>query len=224
MPRDGFLESLPERARAEIASAARTICFRRGETLFLAGDAPSSAFLITQGVVKLIHRDIEGREAILAVCFPGRLVGAGAALVAETHRHDAYGASRGTALLLTADLIERLVASDVGAARAVAVEMARWSQRFEDAAVERTSRVAARVAGRLLDLSDAIGRDGENGRYVEMPMPYADLARLSASSRETVSKTLHRFRREGLIDFRGRTMRIQRPDMLQRIRCGARAS
>jgi len=223
MPRDGFLEGLPARAREEVTMTARSVAFRPGQKLFLAGETPACAYVVGQGVVKLIHRDLEGREAILAMCFAGQVVGAGAMLLGTKHRHDCYGATRGNALVLTRDLLERIV-SEGAAARVLAAELARWAQRFEDAAIERTSKVSARVAGRLLDLADAIGTDGEQGRYLELPMPYADLARLSATSRETVSKTLHRFRREGLIDFRGRTMRIQRPDMLQRIRCGARAS
>ena len=224
MPRDGFLEALPAAARDEITSSARSVAFQRGGKLFLTGDEPVCAYLVVRGVAKLIHGDEQGREMILAVCFPGQIVGLSALLLGQVHRHDAYGAAAGTALVMTTDTIERVTAKSPDAARAVSVELARWTQRFEDAALERNSRVSARVAGRLLDLADAIGTDGEKGRYVQMPMPFADLARLSATSRETVSKTLHRFRREGLIDFRGRTMRIQRPDMLQRIRCGARAS
>ena len=224
MPRDGFLEALPTAARQEIESRARTLTFGHGDRLFLTGDDPVCAFVVLRGVVKLVHGDSEGREMILAVGFPGRVVGLGALLLGECHRHDAYAMGRASALALTSDTIDRLLTQGAAFARVVNVELARWAQRFEDAAIERGSRVSARVAGRLLDLAAAIGTDGEKGRYVEMPMPFADLARLSATSRETVSKTLHRFRREGLIDFRGRTMRIQRPDMLERIRCGARAS
>ena len=224
MPRGGFLEALPSATREEIASYAHRLTLGHGERLFLTGDEPACAYVVLRGVVKLVHGDAEGREMILAVGFPGQVVGLGSLLLGEHHRHDAYALGSSSALALTADALDRILAGGPAAARVVNAELARWSQRFEDAAIERGSRVSARVAGRLLDLAAAIGTDGEKGRYVEMPMPFADLARLSATSRETVSKTLHRFRREGLIDFRGRTMRIQRPDMLERIRCGARAS
>lgn len=223
MLQEGFLDRLTPRMRGDVLGTARPMPLLRGTPLFLTGDEASCAYVVTRGAVKLTRHDLDGRECGLAIALPGRMVGASALLQKARHRHDAVASTRGSALVLTSQLFERILARPEGAP-AVASEMASWSDIFEDAAGERTARVSTRVAGRLLELADAMGRDGSNGRYLDVPVPFSELAELAAMSRETMSKTLHRFRRDGLIDLRGRTLRIRRRDVLERIRCGERAS
>lgn len=223
MFQEGFLDRLTPQTRGDVLREARTVTVRRATPLFLAGDEGASAYVVLRGAVKLTRRDLEGRECGVAIALPGRVVGAGTMLQRSRHRHDAIACTRGTALVLTPQLFER-VAGRFDGARALAGEMAIWTDILEDAAAERTARVSTRVAGRILELADAIGRDGSNGRYLDVPVPFSELAELAAMSRETMSKTLHRFRRDGLIDLRGRTLRIRRRDVLERIRCGERAA
>jgi CRP-like cAMP-binding protein len=49
-----------------------------------------------------------------------------------------------------------------------------------------------------------------------------DLGRLAGISRESTCKALRSFQSQGLLDYRGRRLRILRPDVLERIRCTGR--
>ena len=88
---------------------------------------------------------------------------------------------------------------------------------MSDTAVERTSsEVPARLAGRLLDLADLLGTVRQGAVEMELPLAQGDLGRLAGMCRESACKTLRRFKSQGLLDYRGRRLRILRPDALER--------
>jgi CRP-like cAMP-binding protein len=91
--------------------------------------------------------------------------------------------------------------------------------------LERTSsEVPARLAGRLLDLGDLLGRIHQGALEIDLPVAQGDLGRLAGISRESTCKALRSFKSQGLLDYRGRRLRILRPDALERIRCAGRAT
>jgi CRP-like cAMP-binding protein len=106
------------------------------------------------------------------------------------------------------------------AALELARSLARRNRWLCDAAVERSAgSVAARLAGRLLDLADALGQVGEGCVELELPLAQDDLGRLAGMSRESACKTLRHLQAAGVLAYRGRRLRILRPDALERIRC-----
>lgn len=194
-----------------------------GELLHLAGDAPERVHLIEAGILKLTARDAEGEETIVGLALPGETVGEIAALDGASHPTDCSAATRAVVMGFDAGTFLDVVRSDPGGALGVARILAARFRWCSDAAIERAaSEVPARLAGRLLELARLLGNEGETGIDLEMPMAQADLGRLAGMCRESACKTLRRFRRDGLVDYEGRKLRILRPDMLEHIRCSGR--
>jgi CRP-like cAMP-binding protein len=112
---------------------------------------------------------------------------------------------------------------------AVAIELVRQLEARLDwmaaAATERaTCAVAGRVAGRLLDLADTLG-DTRNGVIeLDLPVQQEQLALLAATTRESACKTMRALKKQGILDYRGRRLRIFRPEALAYLRCGERVS
>ena len=211
----------PDRARLGARAVRRRLT--AGDALAFAGETPGRVHVVVSGVLKLVGRDFDGAETILGLCVPGDVAGALAALDGRPLPYDYVAATPavvvGLDALLFAEVLARNPAAAVEMTRVLAARV-RW---LCDAALERTSaHVPSRLAGRLLDLAELLGRVRGDGIDVDLPFPQRDLGRLAGMCRESACKTLSRWKSQGTVDYRGRRLRILRPDVLYRIRCAGR--
>jgi CRP-like cAMP-binding protein len=175
-------------------------------------------------VIKLLARSGEGHATILCLARPGDVLGEISALDGGPQPHDAIAATRCVVLGLDTDLLLEVLGRDPAAGLAVARAMARRMRWLCEATLERsTGTVPARLAGRLLDLGALLGRSHGEAIDIDLPLAQEDLGRLAGMCRESTCKALRSFKRDGLLDYRGRRLRILRPDALERIRCQGRA-
>jgi CRP-like cAMP-binding protein len=198
---------------------------RSGEILFLAGEPALRVHLVCSGVLKLSGCDGHGRETILGLAVEGDLVGEMAALDGDGQPFDAIAAGSCRLLGLDKDLLLELIEDSPLAALQLARTLTAKTRWTLSSALERSSsEVPARLAGRLLDLAEILGR--VRGGTIEMDLPLAqkDLGGLAGMCRESACKTMRSFRKQGVLDYQGRRLRILRPDMLERIRCAGRAA
>lgn len=210
--------SAPYRALLLERSVHRSVAAHR--TLLLSGDRTRRVLLLLRGVVKLAARNGEGRETLLGLALPGDVVGEVAAIDELPQPLDAITATPCEVLGVDADAFMSVIARDPAAADALLRSLAARYRWMCDTALERTSsEVPGRLAGRLLDLADLLGEVREGTIEMEIPLAQEDLARLAGMCRESACKTLRRFKHAGLVDYRGRRLRILRPDALERIRC-----
>ena len=194
-----------------------------GESLYFSGERTRRVHLVTTGALKLSARTGEGDEAILFLALPGDLIGDIAALDDLPQPLDAVAAAPSTVLGMDSDLLVEILERNPTAMLELARQLGRRLRWMCDAALERTSsEVPARLAGRLLDLADLLGRMDRGAIAMDLPLAQGDLGSLAGMCRESACKTLRRFKREGLVDYRGRTLRILRPDALENIRCAGR--
>ena len=125
---------------------------------------------------------------------------------------------------LDADHFIEFVSRNAEAAVALGTSRASRMRWMCDTAMERTSsEISGRLAGRLLDLADILGRVNDGAVEMEVPLAQTDLGRLAGMCRESTCKTLRKFKAQGVVDYRGRKLRILRPDVLEKIRCAGRA-
>ncbi len=195
----------------------------RGDVLYFAGDRRRRIHLVSSGVLKLAARTAEGDETILFLALPGDLLGEVAALDDLAQPLDAVAAAESVVLGMDADLLVEILERNPAASLELARQMGRRLRWICDSALERTSsEVPARLAGRLLDLADLLGQMERGAIEMDLPLAQHDLGSLAGMCRESACKTLRRFKAEGLLDYRGRRLRILRPDALERIRCSGR--
>ena len=217
------LDALPPARRDVLLERAVPRRLEEGDILFLAGERNARVHLLTSGVIKLVARDGDGNETILALSVAGDLVGETAALDGLPQPLDAVAAIGCELVGFDADDFVGIVGESGPAALELARTLVARSRWICDTALERTSQeVPARLAGRLLDLADLLGRMRDGAIEMDLPVPQADLGRMAGICRESACKTLRRLKRNGVVDYEGRRLRILRPDLLERIRCGQR--
>lgn len=197
----------------------------RNDFLHLEGEPTDDRIhIVLDGVVKLSARDGEGRETILGLALEGDLLGDIAVLGTGYHPYDAVAAVPSSLLGVDATSFVDAVALSPRAVRALASSLAERTGRIARAAAERsTSEVPARLAARLLELAEMLGRMRGDSIELELPFAQEELGRLAGMCRESACKTLRRFRSQGILDYRGKKLRIYRPDSLERIKCAGRA-
>jgi CRP-like cAMP-binding protein len=219
------LDPLPRADRDVLLGRAVPRALAAGEALCFAGDPVDRVHLVTDGLLKLVGRDVDGNQTILGLCVRGDLAGAAEALDGRTAPYDHVAATRCGVLGFDADTFALVLGRNPAACLALVQVLGARVRWLCEAAQERSSaHVPARLAGRLLDLADLIGRERGDCIEVELPFPQRDLGGLAGMCRESACKTLRRWKSQGTVDYEGRTLRIRRPDVLRSIRCAGRGA
>jgi CRP/FNR family cyclic AMP-dependent transcriptional regulator len=101
--------------------------------------------------------------------------------------------------------LEHHVQRDPRCALALTVAYGQWLQRNERAMERLVPRdIRLRLAASLLELADRLGEPTEGGVAIGVHLIHQTLADMAVSSRVGVSKEMARFRREGLVEPRGK--------------------
>jgi CRP-like cAMP-binding protein len=196
-----FLRSLADGEREELLAAGRARGWEAGEVLIRRGDRTDSAIVILKGLAKIHTLTLAGTEVVLEFCGPGDLLGE-------------ISAVRDTERAATVTAIETVQAREipVRSLRAFLTEHPRVTLSLLELAASRlqlsnarriefaTSQSLARVAERLVELTERFGVRGQGAISVALPITQDELASWSGSSRESTGRALHTLRSLGLIE------------------------
>ena len=168
----------------------------KGEELFQVGDPRGGFYRIDDGLMHLVASDRRGEEATLELVGPGGTIGE---LSLVTSTRAPYGA---LALLPTS--LTRVDASPAlrppGLLPAVlAVLSARVRVQQDTVVRDQRRHVLPRLASLLLDLAALSPGAGDSVPWMPGALTQADLARVLASSRESVSRGLNELERRGWV-------------------------
>lgn len=217
--------ALPERERERLLDRAVLRKLERGDALYLAGELEGWVHFVRSGLLKLSTCDHEGRTTTLALAAPGDVVGETAAVDGGAQAFDVIAITPCEVAGVDPELFVDVVTKNPPAALELARVIATRTRWIAATASERTTNdVPARLAARLLDLAEVLGHMRSGTIEVELPLSRTDVGQLAGMCRESASKTLSSFTRHGVLEYRGKTLRIFRPDVLEKIRCGGRAA
>ena len=192
-----------------------------GERLYLGGERNARVHLLSSGALKLMASNPGGEETIVMVAVAGDVVGEVAAIDGLPQPLHAVAACPTEVMGIDAELFVEVVLGNPEAARCLLELEARRLRWAAEVTLERTAgEVPVRVAGRLLDLADVVGRIESGAIALDLPLAQADIGGLAGTCRESACKTLRRLKSRGVVDYGGKRLRILRPDVLERIRCG----
>jgi CRP-like cAMP-binding protein len=172
-----------------------------GASVFRKGDSGAHLFVIVEGRVRIGSGAPDGRELVFNLLAPGAVFGELA--FADGGARTAEAVAVEPTRLLTIDrrdLLPFLREEPEVLLKILALlaERARWiSDNFEDNAF---MRLPARLAKRLLMLSQHFGVDGGQGRRLAVRLRHHELASHMNVTRESITRLLQIWRVEGLID------------------------
>ncbi len=208
-------------ALAEVNALCRAVDFDEGEPIYHAGDRAERLFIVALGIAKLTRVSSEGREVLTDVLAPGDFLGALPALGQSNYAESASALTPACLLLFEARSIDLILKGHPEVAVAT-LEAVSGRLAAAQTAIHRlsTDRVEQRLAATLELLLERVGEPDDAGILLQVPLTRDDLAAMTGSTPETVSRTLSAWRNRNLVEAGRRWVRVLDRDGLTRIRTG----
>lgn len=196
-----FFADLSEDDLAGVDRRCRVEDHAAGAAVFHAGDPATSLYVVATGTAKVVRPSLDGTEVLLDIARPGDFFGVLPSLGVETYADSAWALTPLCVLALDGAAFEEVLDEHPSVARAGLRVVA---QRLDQAQSHIHAMAAAtseqRVAGALVMLAGRVGVPRSNGLLLDLPLSRDDLASLTGTASETVSRVLARLQRDGLID------------------------
>jgi CRP/FNR family transcriptional regulator len=216
--RPGWFCSLGSAVLADLELATSTISLPAEASLFTQGEDARCLYLICGGYLKLTAGRQEDRQMIVRIAGPGSMLGLYAVL-----SHGLYEVSAESLTAAQLRPVERdrflsfLRNHKEAQMRAVQCICQEYRFALQDACrIALSETVAARLGRLLLELSHQIGEQ-MNGTGFRFPLllTHEEMASMTCTTRETVTRTLGQFRKEGWISIEDSLVTVNQPDRLQ---------
>lgn len=215
--REGFWHLLSSGEQGALSAIGHVVTFPPKATVCVEGEPTTHMFVLLAGWVKVITATLDGQELVLALRGQGDIIGE----LAEnggyrTATVRAIGTVR--SLIVTQEAFSTFLNNHPGAnvvyRRAIT---RRWGEAAMALLNRATTSGAQRFAALLIELAERHGVAARGVVDIEMPLPQAELASLAGTSRATVARALHEWRKRGLIRTAHRHITITDIDALRRI-------
>jgi CRP/FNR family transcriptional regulator len=216
--RPGWFCSLGSAVLAELEMVTSTISLPAQASLFSQGDEARCLYLICGGYLKLTVGSALDRQMIVRVAGPGSMLGLYAAL---THGIYEVSVQSLTSAQLRPVERERFLAflSTRKEAQMRAMQCICQEYRFalQDACrIALSETVAARLGRLLLELAHQIGEHLKDGGFrFPLLLTHEEMASMTSTTRETVTRTLGQFRKDGWISIEDAVITLHHPEQLQ---------
>lgn len=169
--------------------------------IYQAGDPASRLFIVAEGRVKLFQTSAAGKNVLLDLLGPGEFFGGLDTLGTPVYPDTAQAQTRACVLRISSGNFRQILDLHPGVTLKVLEALAQRLQAANDRFFLISSApVEKRVAVTLLKLSDKFGRKRKQGHLIETPLSRENLAEMTGSTPETVSRVISQFQREGWID------------------------
>jgi CRP-like cAMP-binding protein len=188
---------------------------KRRTSVYLPGDPADKIYLLKRGVVKISTLTDEGKEIVLAFLHPGDVFGELA--VVDPSPRDHYAEIHEDALICIfsrnnfLELMKLYPDMAFRVTKLLGLRVRRLSNRVENLLFKSAH---ARLAQTLLELSNEYGVKDADGILLTLKLSQQELGSLVGLSRESVNLCLSDFKRQGLVESSGRTLRLLQPEKL----------
>lgn len=215
--RPGWFCSLGSAVLADLELATTTISLPAQAPLFTQGEDARCLYLICSGYIKLTAGHAKEREMIVRVAGPGSMLGLYAVL-----SHGVYEVSAESLTAAQLRPVERdrfqnfLRAHKEAQMRAVQCICQEYRFALQDACrIALAETVAGRLGRLLLELAHQIGEQVQSGYRFPLLLTHEEMASMTSTTRETVTRTLGQFRKDGWISIEDSMVTIHNSDALQ---------
>jgi CRP/FNR family cyclic AMP-dependent transcriptional regulator len=178
--------------------------YKRGSIIVLEEELGAALFVIVSGKVKVVRMDEDGREVILSIFGPGEFFGemslldgmARSASVVATVKSELFMIHRRDFL----DLLHDYPLVAISLLGELAMRLRKADGQIKSLSLKDA---AGRVANVLLMLADDMGMFRKGKVEVDDLPLQQDMANMAGTSRETVSRMIHQFIRDGHVQLKG---------------------
>jgi CRP-like cAMP-binding protein len=195
-----FFRHLSHEAIVEINGLFEDHDIAAEQPVYFEGDRGENLYLVATGKVKLMRNTLSGREVLLDILQAGEYFGHLSIASQEGYTETALAQTDCCILQISAQNFEKVLNRypDVTLKVLKAV-----GQRLEESQeiIKQLSvyTVEQRIAAALLRMARKLGEQKQTGMLIQIPFSRQDLAAMTGTTVETVSRIMSRFSIEGLI-------------------------
>ncbi|MBI3324833.1 MAG: Crp/Fnr family transcriptional regulator [Candidatus Omnitrophica bacterium] len=193
--------------RNRLTQGAREERYAKGETIFREGQPCESVWVVKTGRVHLMRFLADGKASTTCVMTSGESFCCLPALDRKRYPVDAVAAEDSTVVRIPLETFHRAMARSQTFAQQTLCLFCDRLRQVEHKSCMSYEPAEARLAQVLLTLSKKFGST--------IPLTHQELAEIAGTTHETTTRTLSRFKQQGLIrSSRGKTTLV-RPEQLQ---------
>ena len=195
-----LFNSLSDSDLENLSESVRLQSLKKGQTLFRKGDEGSSLYIIKQGTIKIVLPSRLGDEVIVTIFSEGDFFGEMALFDGKPRSADALAMEPTKIYMLSRNDFLLFLQSNINAMKSILSQLTNRLRNTDDF-LESTCflSVSARLAKKLLDLTESYGQQDGNGVYIDLNLTQKELGDMIGSTRESINKELKILRDKGLI-------------------------
>ncbi len=219
-----FFRVLGEQEIARINGSFREKGFEPGEILMAAGRTADRLSVVARGKLMVLRSMTSGKEVLLEVLSRGDFFGSLSPAERTPSEDIVRAQTAGCLLNVSVRQFQQILESHPRVALAVLEIVGERLLRARDM-IQHLSASSAevRIAHTLVRLAQKLGSPQAGEALIQVPLSREDLAAMTGTTSETVSRVLSRFRRTGLIETGRRWVRVLNLEALSRLAGCARA-
>ncbi|MBD1396848.1 Crp/Fnr family transcriptional regulator [Pontibacter sp. JH31] len=195
-------------SKSEIEEMDRMAVMRnmpRNQVIYFPEDSSDTVFLLKKGKVKLSRISESGKEMILAILGPGEIFGE-LSITGQTKREEIAAATEDAVICSVGisdfqRMMEMNPKFNLQVTKFIGFRLKKIQSRLEGLIFKTAEQ---RVRYLLKELAEEHGRQiihNPEERVVKMKLTHEDIAKLSATSRQTVTSVLNDLEKQGLISY-----------------------
>ena len=212
-----LFEGLNDHELKALADTTLTRTFPKDNVIILAEDRGDTLFVIQSGRVKVSIVSEDGREVILSTLGEGDFFGDMSLLDGKPRSANVTATEETALLMLRRDdfirLIQTIPQIAIKLLAVLAGRLRKTDRKIEGLAL---SDVTGRITQTLLQLAEDQGAYTGEGILIRNRPTHQELANMSGTTRETVSRVLKLLENQGYIAYRGRDLIILKDDLPQK--------
>lgn len=206
-------------AQARLNQIGSDMDYTRGYSLFIEGQPSQCVYIILSGRVKLSVTSREGKTMIMRIAEAGDVLGLNAAMNNTDYEVSAEALEFcRVKVIRSRDFIDFLRKYPEAAMEATQCVLREYKFMFKDVCrLGLPTTVTGRLANLLLDWREKRFEEGHTDSRMVMTLTQEEIAGMTGTSRETVSRVLQQFQRDKLISIKGVSLTVLRPEALQQL-------
>lgn len=199
-----LMSTLPAKELERLNTSSKMTKAPKKQVIYFPDENSNSVYLIKQGKVKISRMSDDGREIIIAILGPGEIFGESAITDKGSKREEFAEATEDTVLCgMFSDIVHELMEKDAGfgfkITKIIGFRFKRIQARFESLIFKPSDE---RVKSFIRDLIKDEGKKGDNGEIeLRLNLTHEDIGKLTATSRQTVTKVLNELEKKELITY-----------------------
>ena len=195
-----FFKHLPVEAISKINALFHDRDVPTDERIYFEGDEAGHLYLVAMGKVKLVRNTASGHDVLLDILHGSEYFGTLTVFGGRVHTETAIAQTDCCILQISSEDFETVLTEYPDVTRKVLEAV---SQRLTESQeiVKQLSAytVEQRIASALLRLAGKLGEARGQGVLIQLPFSRQDLAAMTGSTTETVSRVMSRFAEDGLV-------------------------